>query len=101
MEIAGSSLLEFKIVQEEDLSIRTLVVQKDEPDPEHVRRRLQAYFDQLVGKRGTAVVTRVPEIPMSRGEKLQVTVSHAVHGSGGLEDPETVAEAVREALTRS
>jgi phenylacetate-CoA ligase len=101
MEIAGSSLLEFKIVQEEDLSIRALVVQKDEPDPEDVRRRLQAYFARLVGTPGKAVVTRVPEIPMSRGEKLQVTVSRAVHGSGGLEDPEAVGEAVREALSRS
>jgi phenylacetate-CoA ligase len=101
MEVAGSSLLEFKVVQARDLSVEVLVVQRDEPEAEDVQRRLAAAFDRLIGVPGKTVVTRVPDIPLARGEKLQVIVSHAVHGQAGVEAPEEVEKAVRGALASS
>jgi hypothetical protein len=101
MEVAGSSLLEFKIVQAEDLSVEVLVVQRDEPDPADVRQRLTAAFDRLIGVPGKTVVTRVPELPLGHGEKLQVTVSHAVHGHARSEAPEEVEKVARGAFASS
>ena len=78
MAIAGPGLLEFKIVQQQDLTVEILVAQRDEPDPEDCRRRLAASFDRLIGLPGGTVVTRVPEIRADRAEKLRVVVSHAL-----------------------
>ena len=82
MAIAGPGLLEFKIVQQRDLTVEILVAQRDEPDPEECRRRLAASFDRLIGLPGGTVVTRVPDIPADRAEKLRVVVSHALDSVG-------------------
>jgi phenylacetate-CoA ligase len=78
LDIAEESLLEFKIVQQDDRRVHLLVVQRDNPDPEAVRARLAETFDMLVGLPGTTVVERVPRIPLEPTGKLNVLVSHAV-----------------------
>jgi phenylacetate-coenzyme A ligase PaaK-like adenylate-forming protein len=79
MAVAGPGLLEFKIVQQRDLTVEILVAQRDDPAAEDCRRRLAASFDRLIGLPGGTVVTRVPDIPADRAEKLRVVVSHALH----------------------
>jgi hypothetical protein len=78
MAAAGPGLLDFRIVQQRDLTVEILVAQRDEPDPEECRRRVAAAFDRLIGLPGGTVVTRVPDIPADRAEKLRVVVSDAV-----------------------
>jgi phenylacetate-CoA ligase len=78
MDIARASLLEFKVVQQKDLSVEVLVVQRDDPDPQPYRLRLAEAFDELIGVPGGTVVKRLSEIPANRAEKLLVIVSHAV-----------------------
>jgi phenylacetate-CoA ligase len=95
MAVAGPSLLEFKIVQQADLSVEILVVQRDDPDPEEVRRRLAAAFDELIGVPQGTVVKRVDELPADRAEKLQVIVSHALDRD---RKAPSFSDAVREAL---
>jgi phenylacetate-CoA ligase len=95
MAVAGSSLLEFKIVQQADLSVQILVAQRDDPDPEDVRRRLAAAFDELIGVPGGTVVERVDDLPADRAEKLQVIVSHALDRD---RTAPAFSDAVREAL---
>jgi phenylacetate-CoA ligase len=75
---ARTSLLEFKLVQDPDLSVELVVVQRDHPDPEAARRRLAHTFDELLGRPGATEVRRVPALPTERAEKLRVVVSHAI-----------------------
>jgi phenylacetate-coenzyme A ligase PaaK-like adenylate-forming protein len=82
MAIAGTSLLEFKIVQQKDLRLEVLVVQRDDPDPDACRRRLAEAFDELIGLPGGTVVKRLQDIPAERAEKLRVIVSHALEPDG-------------------
>ena len=95
LALAGPSLLEFKIVQQADLSVEILVVQRDDPDPEEVRRRLAAAFDELIGVPEGTAVRRVDDLPADRAEKLQVIVSHALDGDRAAT---SFSDAVREAL---
>jgi phenylacetate-CoA ligase len=95
LAVAGSSLLEFKIVQQADLSVEVLVVQRDDPDPGEVRRRLAATFDELMGVPKGTVVKRVDDLPADRAEKLQVIVSHALDRD---RTAPAFSNAVREAL---
>ena len=95
LAVAGSSLLEFKIVQHEDLSVEILVVQRHDPNPDEVRQRIAAAFDELMDVPEATVVKRVDDLPADRAEKLQVIVSHALDRD---RTAPSVSEAVREAL---
>jgi phenylacetate-CoA ligase len=97
MEVAGSSLLEFKIIQQADLSVQILAVQRAEPNPEDVRRRLAAAFDELIGAPEGTEVKRVDDLPADRAEKLQVIVSHALD----RDRTATFSDAARQALRQT
>jgi phenylacetate-CoA ligase len=84
MAIAGDSLLEFKVAQQEDLSVEILVVQRDVGDAAAHRRRLTDAFDELIGVPGGSVVKRVADIPANRAEKLLVITSRAVEAGRGV-----------------
>lgn len=76
LDAAEDSLLEFKIVQHDDLRVQLQVIQRDHPEPEAVRARLAEIFDGLVGLPGTTVVERVARLPLGPAGKLNVIVSH-------------------------
>jgi phenylacetate-CoA ligase len=84
MAIARDSLLEFKVVQQEDLSVEIRIVQRDVAHAAAHRRRLAEAFDGLIGVPGGTVVKRLPDIPADRAEKLLVITSHAVEAGRGV-----------------
>jgi phenylacetate-CoA ligase len=77
IETASESVLEFQVVQAEDLSVQVLVVQRDDPPPGPYRDRIAEALDELLGLPGATTVERIDEIPLSGAGKLRHIVSHA------------------------
>ena len=77
MTAVAESVVEFQVVQGEDLRLHVRVVQRDDPPPEQHRARIAAELDDLLYLPGATTVERVAEIPMTPAGKLRHIVSHA------------------------
>lgn len=78
------SVVEFQVVQHDDLHVSVKVVQRDSPPPEPVRERVASGIDELLRLRGAAHVERVDSIPLSTSGKLR----HIVVADRAGADPE-------------
>jgi phenylacetate-CoA ligase len=77
MRRAWESVLDFQVVQRDDLALDVRVVQRDDPPPEPFRRRLALALDDVLGMPGATHVERVEEIPLTGAGKLRHVVSLA------------------------
>jgi phenylacetate-CoA ligase len=77
MRQAWESVLDFQVVQKEDLTLDVKVVQRDDPLPEPYRERLAAALDDILGMPGATRVERVEEIPLTGAGKLRHVMSLA------------------------
>jgi phenylacetate-CoA ligase len=77
MTAVAESVVEFQVVQGEDLRLHVRVVQRDDPQPGPRRARIAAELDAMLGVPGATTVERVAEIPMTPAGKLRHVVSHA------------------------
>lgn len=88
MSSCAESVLEFRVVQREDLSLAVSLVQRDQPPPAPYRQRVAEALDALVALPGAASVERVAAIRSGEGGKLRHVYSHAIvprepAGAGG------------------
>jgi hypothetical protein len=70
-------VLNFQVVQREDLTLDVKVVQRDDPPPEPFRCRIASALDDILGAPGATRVERVDEIPLTGAGKLRHVVSLA------------------------
>lgn len=77
VESQSESVLEFQVIQHEDLRLTVRVVQRDGRADDEVRARLAAGLDELVRLPGATTVERVVEIPLTGAGKLRHIVSQA------------------------